>query len=145
MYNSYNYKPIDYGFIALCPNGQYKTHYPNVKVIGFDKCDSTAINKGLHESKTEWNFVICSKGSISYKLDIKYSHFIKSYRDIMFPVINRRTNFVESNSFFINKKAFLDIGDFLDGDLEESKIIWATTALEKRYNLIGIVNYKILN
>jgi hypothetical protein len=100
------------------------------------------MNKGLKEAASaEWNFIIYADGWIKDRLDIKYSYFIESNKDILFPVLKTKSihyNFMShDNGMMIHKKAFADIGEFPDGN--DSKLLWATTALEKGYKFKGVV------
>jgi hypothetical protein len=153
MYKLYQYKSIKCGFIVLCSSsniGQLKSttnsikaYYPNSEITVVEGSSSTSmINKGLKESKcNEWNFIIPAGGWIKSRIDIKYSYFIESNKDILFPVLKTRSinyNFMShDNGMMIHKEAFTDIGEFPDGN--DSKLIWATTAIEKGYKFKGVI------
>jgi hypothetical protein len=103
---------------------------------------SSMINAGMRHSCDEWNFIIISKGWLRGRIDTKYSYFIESEKDILFPILNRKLNFIDAdlNGMFIHKKSFVDIGEFINTkSLEVSKTIWSFSAVEKGYRFKGIV------
>lgn len=111
------------------------------------KTTASMINTGLaHAPCNEWNFILFSKGWVRNRIDIKYSYFVESEKDILFPIINRNINFADAdiNGLFLHKKAFQDIGDFPDiNSLDTSKLIWANGAIEKGYKFKGVVGGKV--
>jgi hypothetical protein len=109
------------------------------------KTIASMINAGMKHASIEWNFILFPKGWIKSRIDIKYSYFVESEKDILFPIVNRKLTFdkADINGLFIHKKAFQDIGDFPDMDnLDISKLIWTTNAIEKGYKFKGIVGAK---
>jgi hypothetical protein len=147
----YHYKNINYGIVVVCQNNGYlkntltslNSHYPKNKltVITEGVDIYSMINKGIKESPcNDWNFVICAKGWIRKKFDLKYCYFIESNKDILFPVIkNNNFNFLDCdiNGLLIHKDAFLDIGDFTN------KLLWYAKAIEKGYIFKGVVGVRI--
>lgn len=115
------------------------------KIHKGDETIASMINTGIKHACHEWNFILFSKGWVKNKIDIKYSYFIESEKDILFPIINRNLNFAQAdvNGMFVHYKSFQDIGDFPDmKDLYISKLIWANKAIEKGYKFKGIVGAK---
>jgi hypothetical protein len=174
MYKLYQYKPIKMGFVILCQNCNFahlkntlnsiNVCYPAAKVtvVVQDKCEdypkaikggntlASMMNKGLKETASaEWNFIIYADGWIKDRLDIKYSYFIESNKDILYPISKTRStnyNFMShDNGMMIHKKAFADIGEFPDESAEISKLMWAATALEKGYKFKGVVGGRFFN
>lgn len=110
------------------------------------KTIASMINTGMDHGSGEWNFLLFSKGWIRSRIDIKYSYFVESEKDILFPIINKNISFSEAdiNGLFLHKKAFQDIGDFPDMEsLDMSKLIWANGAIKKGYKFKGIVGGKV--
>jgi len=102
------------------------------------------INQGIKSSYCEdWNFVVVTQGWVRNRLDIKYSYFIDSDKDILFPIISKNVNFVDAdvNGMLIKKASFLDIGDF--SDAEESKLFWTSEAMSRGYRFKGVVGARI--
>ena len=145
------------------------THYPNLETIIIlpENCSednmkivskfrksfkggktvSSMINCGLsHAPCNDWNMLIFSKGWLKNRIDIKYSYFVEAETDILFPITNHKTtNFIEENisMLMVHKKSFKKIGEFPNIDnLEISKLIWATKAIEKKCTFKGIVGGK---
>lgn len=174
MYKLYQYKPIKFGFVILCPNCNFghlkntlnsiNAYYPNNKItiVVPDNCKAdecpkaikggttlaSMINRGLKES-VEWSFVACTEGWIKSHVDIKYSYFIESKKDILFPILktkNLNCNFIDQNinGILVHKDAFADIGDFPNFEsVESSKLIWTTKAIEKGYKFKGVVGGRL--
>lgn len=176
MYKLYQFKPIKFGFVILCPNCNFghlknalnsiNAYYPNSKItiIVPDKCNTeeypkaikggttlaSMMNKGLKESKcNDWNFVACTEGWFKNRIDIKYSYFIESKKDILFPIMktkNLNYSFIEHdiNGILIHKDAYLDIGELPNFEsIETSKLIWTTQAIEKGYKFKGVVGGRL--
>jgi hypothetical protein len=153
----YHYKNINYGIVVVCQNLGYlrntitslNAHYPKNKLTVITEGDSlpSMISKGIKESPcNDWNFVICAKGWIKKKFDLKYCYFIESTKDIFFPVIkNNNLNFIDCDisGLLIHKDAFLDIGDFPNTTIYNSKLLWYARALEKGYKFKGIIGVRI--
>jgi hypothetical protein len=100
------------------------------------------INKGLNNATADWNFVIFAKGWLRSRIDIKYSYFVSSERDILFPIVGKRLNFLDAdiNIFLIHKKAFETVGNFPEiNAFDNSKLIWTGRVLDKGCILKGVV------
>lgn len=109
------------------------------------KTIASMINTGINHACHDWNFILFSKGWIKNRIDIKYSYFIESEKDILFPIINRNLTFSQAdiNGMFVHYKSFQDIGEFPDMEsLDISKLIWANKAIQKDYKFKGIVGAK---
>lgn len=104
------------------------------------------LNTGFKHGDDAWNFVVLTKGWIKNKLDIKYSWFIESEKDVLFPIVNRKLNFVEAdiNGALIHKKTFLEVGEFPDiKSVEVSKLFWTTKAIEKGCKFKGVIGARV--
>jgi len=167
MYKLYKYKPIKIGFVILCQNCNFahlkntlnsiNVYYPTAKttLVVQDKCEGypkaikggdtliSMMNKGLKELSAEWNLIVYADGWIKDRLDIKYSYFIESNKDILYPISKSRStnyNFISHDKgMMIHKKAFADIGEFPDESTEISRLAWAASALDKGYKFKGVV------
>lgn len=113
---------------------------------------NTAINKG-HK---EWNFLINAGCILPKRIHDKFSIFMESEKDVLFPIFVQydqqgrpfklNANFIEAtlNGTLIHKKAFDDIGKFTeDCNIEGSKTLWYINAVEKGYNFKAILGAKI--
>jgi hypothetical protein len=84
---------------------------------------------------------------------MKLNQFLNSEKDILFPVVDRKMNFVDGsiNGIVVHKKAFKEIGDIAPNslqkvgynDFEISKLFWAMDAVEKGYKFKAIVGMQI--
>jgi hypothetical protein len=110
-------------------------------------CITEMLNHGMqHAPCEEWNFIIISGSYLRNCLDKKFSYFIENEKDILFPLVNKKMNFVDGtiNGMLIQKKSFDDIGEFPDeGSLEMNKSFWASTAVVKGYKFKAILGVKL--
>jgi hypothetical protein len=153
----YHYTPINYGIVVVCQNVGYlkntvtslNSHYPKHKLTVITEVANLPlmINKGIKESPcNEWNFIICANGWVRKKFDLKYCYFIESTKDILFPVIkNNKLNFLDCDisGLLLHKNAFLEIGDFPNTTMYNSKLLWSAAALEKGYKIKGVIGARI--
>lgn len=129
------------GFEAVCPT--YK---------GKDTITSL-INAGMQKLQHDWGFMIYAGSRLKTNLQRKLELFIKSDRDVMFPIVNGITNFVEgsSNGVLISKGLFKDAGEFPTikrasetvNDFELAKLMWADEAMKKGCQFKAIAGMKI--
>jgi hypothetical protein len=80
------------------------------------------------------------------RLNDKFSLFVENERDILFPIAEGKTNFIDGtlNGLFIHKEAFKEVGKMeADGPLAECKAAWAERAVTKGYRFKAIIGSKI--
>lgn len=107
---------------------------------------SSLINVGMKYAPAEWNFIICAGATVRWKMDEKFSFFVESEKDILFPIAENKTNFVDAtlNGLFINKKFWKEVGPMADvGTFEVVKMMWALEAIEKGVKFKAIAGSKI--
>lgn len=168
-YKMYSHKPINVGFIILCPNcniGQLTTtissikhSYPNSPYhcvlpehchpddlkshVKGGKTITSLINAGMSPPPCdEWNFIIMAGNWVKKLLDKKYAYFMESEKDIFFPIVEKKMNFVDGtmNGILIHRKAFQDIGFFANNSpMEVCKLMWAIDAIDKGYQFKAIL------
>jgi hypothetical protein len=110
-------------------------------------CITTMVDQAIKRSKTEWVLLVFSGANLQKNLDVKYSRYIETYKDILFPVANRIWTFPEGsmNGIYINKKFHEEVGDFGRGDdLEITKLSWASRAIDRGGKFKAIVGVKNL-
>jgi hypothetical protein len=115
---------------------------------------TSLINVGMKQLKHDWAFILFSGSKIPKYLERKFDLFVKNDSDVLFPVVDRKCNFVEGsfNGVMINTKFFKKIGDFQtsnidkDGfnDFEFTKMLWAIGAINQGATFKGIVGMKII-
>lgn len=179
MQKLYMRKPLNYGFVIICPNsniGQIKTTTNSVKhnyqtdkyicvvpedchaddlkemnklsrtIKGGDTITSL-INAGMDKTLCpEWNFIVIAGTWVRANLDRKYSYFVESEKDILFPIVDRQTNFVDGsiNGFLIHKKAWIDIGHMPSNNpLEICKLVWAINAVDTGHKFKAVLGTAI--
>jgi hypothetical protein len=114
---------------------------------------TSLINVGMKHSDAEWNVIVFSGSWLNTNLINKAKTFIKSDRDVLFPVVDFKCNFVDGsmNGIVLHRKMFEDAGDFPTGamqkagvsDIEMAKLFWAIEAIEKGAIFKGIVGMRV--
>jgi len=110
-------------------------------------CITSMIDQAIKRSKTEWVLLVFSGANLQKNLDVKYSKYIETYKDVLFPVANRIWTFPEGsmNGIYINKKFHEEVGDFGRGDnLEITKLNWTSRALDRGGKFKAIVGVQNL-
>jgi hypothetical protein len=107
---------------------------------------SSLINVGMQYAPADWNFIVCAGAIVRLKMDEKFAFFVESEKDILFPIAENKTNFVDAtlNGLFINKHTWKEIGPMAEiGPMEIIKLMWATQAIEKGVKFKAIAGTKI--
>lgn len=107
---------------------------------------SSLINVGLKNSKSDWNFIVFAGSTIPSKLDLRYFYFVDNEKDILFPIVENKTDFISGtlNGILIHKETFKEIGNIEnEGNLEFVKTIWASKAVTKGCRFKAIYGIKI--
>lgn len=107
---------------------------------------SSLINVGMRHASGDWVFLVFAGSIVRQKLDEKFSFYISSEKDILYPVANRKYDFVEAtmNGLFMNKKTFKEVGEFIDGDpLDVVKAEWAMAAVNHGCKFKAILGSKM--
>jgi len=107
---------------------------------------TSLINAGMEKAKNEWNFLFFAGVSVKTKIDKKFSNFINDEKDILFPIVDGKANFVDAtlNGLFINKKTWDRIGPMdSEGPLDIVKLIWAAKAIDHGVKFKAIAGTKL--
>jgi len=107
---------------------------------------SSLINTGMKNSKVDWNFIVFAGSTIPSKLDLRYFYFVDNDKDILFPIVEGKTDFVSGtlNGVLVNTSTFKSIGNIeIEGSLDFVKTMWACKAIEKGCRFKAIANIKI--
>lgn len=136
------------------PDKELKEIKNIVEVYKAKNTITSLINTGIKKNKNQWSFIVFAGSRIPYYIEKKLDCFCKNDKDILFPVIDRKINFVDGcfNGVLINNKFFKEVGDFPNfsfqkqnvNDFEVAKMIWATEAIEKGGQFKAIVGMKII-
>jgi hypothetical protein len=170
----YEHKDLNLGMVVLCPDcntGLLKTtlssikySYPdapvlcvvqpadlqelqkiNTKFVTGGKTITSLINAGMHNAPSDWNLIVIAGTWVRPLMDRRYSYFVESEKDILFPVVDKKMNFVDGtiNGILIHKKTFAEVGDFSDDQMELSKLYWGSNAIEHGCRFKAIVGTKL--
>ena len=104
----------------LCPTYKGKNTY------------SSLINVGMRHATADWNFILMAGVTVRWKLDGKFSYFIESEKDVLFPIFDNKTNFIDAtlNGLFINKNTWKEVGEMDEkGEFDHVKAFWAYRAI----------------
>ncbi len=140
--NSIKNLGFDYDYFILTPSVAKMTHFEHRIYICNDTITSL-LNEGMKKSKKEWVYFVYSSCKLRQKIDEKLSKFIESYKDVLFPVVDRVWNFIDGsmNGILINKNFFNEVGPFIEEkDLKITKLDWADRAINKGGKFKAIVN-----
>lgn len=115
---------------------------------------TSLVNVGMKRLKQEWGFVVFAGSRVPRFAERKWLNFTKSDKDVLYPVVDMKCNFVEGsfNGVLFNKAFFKEVGDFPDvpmekpglNDFEFAKLLWATTALKFGAVFKGIVGMRTI-
>jgi asparagine synthetase B (glutamine-hydrolysing) len=92
---------------------EIKKHCPTYK--GKETITSL-INVGMRHAPLDWVFLIFAGTNVRPRLDEKFSFYVGSEKDILFPVAEKKHNFIEAtlNGLFMNKKIVVALSGGMD-------------------------------
>lgn len=154
---SISYHPNERECIAVVPKTinvktikNYKEYCQTYK--GGDTITSL-VNVGMKRLKHDWGFIVFAGSRVSRFVDRKWDAFVKSDKDILYPIVEKKCDFVSGsfNGVLINQSFFKEVGEFTSepiekpqfNDFEFSKLLWATDAIEKEASFKGIIGMKV--
>lgn len=115
---------------------------------------TSLINLGLKEAKPDWNMLLFAGSFVRLGIYKKFDLFAKDEKDILFPVVNNKIDFVEGsmNGIILHKNTFKLVGDFNtssmqklgSNELEMIKLFWAMSAVEHGCRFKAIVGMKVI-
>ena len=103
---------------------------------------SSLLSTGMKNAPAEWNMIVISGTQLRNRVHRKYSCFIDSPRDILYPIVDRKMNFVDGsvNGIVVHRDAYADLGDMPESqNLNECKAAWGYLAVSKGYRFKGVV------
>lgn len=116
---------------------------------------TSLINQGVKKGESCWKYILFEGVTMMPNRDKKYKTFIKSEKDILYPIIvdyDRQghplkcyTEFEECtlNGLFLHQKTLKEVGDFSDNPLNISKLFWMLEAAEKGCMFKAILGAKV--
>ena len=115
---------------------------------------TSLINTGMKSLNNEWAFILYAGSRLKTNLQRKMSLFIKDSKDILFPIINGKSNFVDgsSNGIMVHKEHFASIGEFpiikknyesTLNDFEIAKLLWANDAIRHNSQFKAIAGIRL--
>ena len=107
---------------------------------------TSLINAGMKKATEDWVFIVFSGSQVMPRMNYKFEYFVTSEKDILFPVANRKINFIDGtmNGIFMHRNTFSTVGDMPnDDDIQLSKAVWAYEAINHGCVFKAIVGGKI--
>jgi len=107
---------------------------------------TSLINVGIRHAPAEWNFLVFAGTTVRQKMNEKYAFFMESEKDVMFPISDNKTNFIDAtlNGLLMNKKFFKEVGELgNDGELIDIKCDWACRAMIHGVKFKSIIGAKL--
>jgi hypothetical protein len=115
---------------------------------------TSLINVGMKKIKHEWAFIVFSGSRIQPYLERKIETFAKNDTDVLFPVVDRKCNFIDGsfNGVLFNKKFFAKVGEFVTADMQKqglndfelAKMFWAVDAIGHGCTFKAIVGMRVI-
>ncbi len=135
IHNNYSQSKYTCVVPSNCPKNEIVELKKITKLYVGEQTITSLINVGMQNAPcSSWNFIVIGGTWIKSHLDRKFAYFIKGEKDILFPLVDRRMNFVDGsiNGILIHKRTFDMIGLFQsDSPLDISKLYWALEAVDK--------------
>lgn len=108
---------------------------------------TSLINTGLNNSASLWSIIVMCGTHVRPNLDKKYSLFVESTKDILFPIAEGRTNFVDGtlNGIMIHKDAWDVAGNFCnENPLVICKLLWTLDAMKRGCIFKAVIGCQIV-
>lgn len=116
---------------------------------------TSLINTGISKGNKEWNILVMSGSWVRPNLDKKYSLYVESNKDVLFPIVTdydiqgKPSKIYMSfddcslNGIMLHQKTFKEVGDFSDNPLEISRFMWMIQAQDMGVKFKAILGAKI--
>ncbi len=136
--------------IAVFPESTYEENLQMAsglcEVVKGGSTVTSLVNAGIRRATSDWALVVFGGSIVRQKMHDKYAYYVDDERDILFPVANNKTNFVDGtmNGMLVATKTFRLVGDMPEEEnLEMSKAFWANDAIGHGCRFKAIVGAKI--
>jgi len=116
--------------VVVMPEG-FKDEYKGAKIGGSSM--TSLMNAGMVKPPAEWNVFLFAGVHVKEKLDQRYSTFMEDKRDIFFPLVWGKFNFIDAplNGLTIHRQTFKEVGPFgIDNSIEICKMMWFIDATD---------------
>jgi hypothetical protein len=108
---------------------------------------TSLINVGMNNSPSPWTITVMCGSHVRANLDKKFSYFVDSTKDVLFPIAEGRTNFVDGtiNGIMIHKDAWDAAGNFCNQNpLGICKLLWTLDAIRKGCVFKAVIGAQIV-
>lgn len=104
------------------------------------------INAGMNATEEDWNIIFIAGTYLQRNYTKKYSMFIESDSDVLFPNYIRKSNFIDGtiNGLCISKNLFNKTGEFNEDceKIEHSKAEWGYNAIPHNVKFKAVCHLK---
>lgn len=108
---------------------------------------TSLLNTGLKKANTDWVIFVFSGTYVKARFYHKFAYFLKNEKDILFPIVDGKTNFYECsmNGIMMHRNVLKNIGEFgEDASLEACRLLWGAKAIEKGYQFKALMGARIV-
>ena len=118
----------------------------NITLVSSKPNYAAMINSGMESTNNDWNIIFIAGTHVRKSIAKKYSMFIESENDVLFPNDLKRSNFIDGtiNGLCLHKEFFKRVGNFNESSekLEHSKAEWGFNAISYGVKFKAICNTK---
>lgn len=165
----------NFSFSIICPNNEVgckqtfntiKREFPNKDALVFrpnsdgdfsridkefspkitDNNWSDLINQAIESSRRDWVFLLFSGSYFRSYNFFKYSHFVKSEKDVLYVINNKRLYFYNNsfNGLLVNKNFYKETGGIApEKDFDYCKLVWSNSVISSGGVFKGLVGVNL--
>lgn len=140
--NSSNFLTFSCDKIVAIPQETALGDHFGVPLVKGGNCITSMMDNIVKNLKTEWVYFVFAGTNLRKGVDKKNFIYVETYKDVLFPVVDRIWNFVDGsmNGLLISKQFYREVGDFGSGkNLQVTKLLWAEKAMSIGGRFKGIV------
>jgi len=117
---------------------------------------TSLINAGFDKIKSTWGMVVFAGANFKGRIQLKYSMFVDSEKDVLYPLVAGKYNFVDAttNGLTMRKKFFQEIGNFpenymwklveeneevITNSFDVCKLLWSFNAINKEAKFKAVI------
>jgi hypothetical protein len=109
---------------------------------------TSLIDVGMENMKTDWSFIITAGTPVRRNSLKKHIYFLRSEKDILYPVVDRKIWFDEAtvNGILLPTNAIKEVGKMGDNNhsLKLIKLLWTLTAIERGFRFKALVGARLI-
>lgn len=130
--NASNFLTFDCDKIVAIPQETIIENTFGCKIVQGGNCITSMMDMIQKNLKTDWVYYVFAGTNLRKNVDHKNFSYVESYKDVLFPVVDRIWNFVDGsmNGILISNQFYNEVGQFGSGkSLQITKLLWAERAI----------------